>query len=300
MNNEEYQFEWQYSDDPIPPIESEPYIHFGFMLRFPSVPPGKGHAEHFCFNVLQEPKTDEIGIVVVRRGFVTCVPFSRPDVMKFVEVAVTDAFRTNSRDEALERLNTQFIHSDLDYSDEFVGALLSAHDLLSLIEKSFDGVERGDGITLHQASVIDDYGSEEDFVAAAKLDTETRWQDIPDSTLTANPHSFTFLDAHGFRYYIPAAMSFAVKSYDDFDTFFTYLAVLPTVAPREIGRGMGDAFDLDGFIQEHSFTAMQVNAIYRFICFIAIRAEHGMDEDQFAAVKKWKQAALDNGGPAIP
>lgn len=95
-------------------------------------------------------------------------------------------------------------------------------------------------------------------------------------------------------------MSYAVKNFDDFDTFFTYLAVLPTVAPREIGRGMGAAFDLDSFLQEHSFTAMQVNAIYRFICFMAIRAEHGMDEDQFAAVKKWKQAALNASGPEIP
>lgn len=155
MNSEEYQFEWQYSDDPIPPNESEPYIHFGFMLRFPGVPPGKGHAEHFCFNVLQEPETDEIGILVVRRGFLVCVPFSKPDVMKFVEVAVADAFRTNAREEALECLNTQFIHSDLDYSDEFESDLLSSDELLSLIEIAFEGVERGDGITLHQASVID-------------------------------------------------------------------------------------------------------------------------------------------------
>jgi hypothetical protein len=291
MNNKEYELEWQYSDDPIPPIESEPFIHFQFMLRFPSVPPGKGHAAHFCFNILQEPETDVAGIFVVRRGFVVSVPLSKPDIMKFVEVAVSDAFRANSREGALEHLNTQFINSDLDYSYEFEGDLISADDLLWLIEEAFDGVERGVGITLHQASVIDNYGSEEDFVAAAKLDTEERWQDIPDSTIKANPHVFTFLDPLGFRYYIPAAMSFAVTNHDDFDTVFTYLALLPTIAPREIGRGMGAAFDLDAFIQEHSFTAMQVSAIYRFICFVAIRAEHGMDEDQSAAVTKWRQAA---------
>jgi len=72
------------------------------------------------------------------------------------------------------------------------------------------------------------------------------------------------------------------------------LAILPIIAPREIGRGLGAAFDLDGFIQKHSFTPEQVNAIYRFICFMAIRAENRMDEDLFEAVKKWRQAALYN------
>jgi hypothetical protein len=41
----------------------------------------------------------------------------------------------------------------------------------------------------------------------------------------------------------------------------------------------------------HSFTPQQVDAIYRFICFMAIRAEYGMDEDEYAAIKKWRQAA---------
>lgn len=143
--------------------------------------------------------------------------------------------------------------------------------------------------------VIDDYGGEEDFRAAAKLDTEVRWQEVPDSDIAENPGPFNFLDPAGFRYYLPAAMSWSVRNHanDDHDSsFFTYLAVLPTVAPREIGRGLGEAFDLEGFIKEHSFTPVQVNTIYRFICFMAIRAENGMDEDQYAAVQKWRKAAL--------
>ncbi len=289
-----YEFEWQYVDDPAPPVESEPYIHFGFMLRFPDVPPGKGHVAHFCFNVLQKPETTEPGISVVRRGFLVSVPFSKADVQEFVEAAVAEAFK-KSREEALSLLNKQFVHSDVDFSDEFASDLVEAVELLELIDQAFNDVERGDGITLHQAMVIDDYGSEEDFLAAAKLDTEARWQDVPDSAIAENPGPFNFLDPAGFHYYLPAAMSWAVRNYadDDYDSsFFTYLAVLPTVAPREIGRGLGEAFDLEAFIKEQSFTPAQVNAIYRFICFIAIRAEHEMDEDQYAAVQKWRQAAL--------
>lgn len=287
-----YEIEWQYVDDPAPPIESEPYIHFNFMLRFPHVPPGKCHVAHFCFNVLQKPEATEPGISVVRRGFLVSIPFSKTDVQKFVEATVAEVFK-KTRDEALALLNTQFIHDDLDFSDEFTGDLLVADELLELIEEAFNGVERGDGITLHQAIVIDDYGSEEEFVAAGKLDTEGRWQDVPDSDIATNTSIFNFLDSAGFRYYLPAAMSWAVKNYaqDEYDcSFFTYLAVLPTVAPREVGRGIGEAFDLVGFIEKHSFTLPQIKAIYGFLCFIAIRAEHGMNEDQYATIKKWRQA----------
>ena len=282
----EYELEWQYSDDPVPPVESDPYSHFVFMLRFPSVPPGKGHAVHFCFNVLPEAQSGEAGISVAGRGFLSCNPFSKSDIMNFVVGAVSEAFEGSSLEEALNRLNTLFINEDIDFSDEFANDLLAADDLLTLIENAFEGVERGEGITLHQAHVIDEYGSDEDFLAAGKLDTEERWQDIPDSLLSENPQFHNFLDPAGFRYYLPATMSFAIRNYDKwFETFFTYLSVLPTVAPREIGRGLGAAFDLDEFIKEHSFTPAQVNAIYRFICFMAIRAEHEMNEDQFAAVK---------------
>ena len=107
-----YELEWQYSDDPALTSESEPYIHFVFMLRFPDVPAGKGHVAHFCFNVLQEQQANTHGIIVLRRGFVVCRPFSKPDVMQFVETAVSEAFHGNSREDALARLNTQFINED--------------------------------------------------------------------------------------------------------------------------------------------------------------------------------------------
>jgi hypothetical protein len=291
----EYQIEWQYSDDPKPVAGSEPYLHFVFMLRFPSIRPGKGHVAHFCFNVPQEPEVVDTGISVIRRGFLACVPFSKSLIMSFAEAAVSQAFMGNSHEVALELLNRQFINESLDFSDEFVDDLIEADELLVLIEQAFEGVERGEGITLHQAMVIDDYGSQEDFLAAAEHDTEVRWQDVPDSSIAENPGPFNFLDPAGFRYYLPAAMSWSVRNHADDDndsSFFTYLAVLPTVAPREIGRGLGEAFDLDGFIKEYSFTNKQVNTIYRFICYMAIRAEYEMDEDQYEAVQKWREAAF--------
>lgn len=289
-----YQFEWQYCDVADDGINLNPeadYIHFGFLLRFPDVPLGKGHCAHFCGNVLPNPSTDLVGIRPLKRGVLICKDFDKSQVQRFVEETVA-AMSDAPREVALRSIDEYFIHEDRDFSDEFVKDLIESDELLQLIEAAFNGVERGE-ISLHQANVIDDYGSQEEFLLAADLDTETRWQDVPDSDLAANPQFMNFLDMKGFRYYLAAAMSWAVRNcLDESDTFFTYLSVLPTVAPREVGFGLGEAFDLERFIEEHSFSTAQVNAIYRFIVFMAITAGHEMDEDQYAAVNKW-QAAKD-------
>jgi len=290
-----YEFEWQYNDEMEAGPTSEPYIHFVFMLRFREVPVGeKGHVAHFCFNVLRNPETNESGVKVVCRGFLACSPLSKTTILNFVEATVSEAFEKSLREEAIADLDRIFIHEDADFADEFVEDLLEQDELLGLIENAFDGVERGDGLTLHQAVVVDDYGSEEEFIAAEKLDTEDRWQDVPDSDISTHTSIYCFLDPKAFRYYLPASMSWAVRHYEEDVNdcgFFTYLAVLPSVAPREVGRGIGHSFDLDTFIKKHSFTPVQVQAIYRFICFMAIRADLGMDEDQYAATKKWRLAA---------
>lgn len=289
-----YELEWQYSDNPKERSEFEPYTHFVFMLRFPDVPPGDGHVAHFCFNVLQNPDTTNVGISIVRRGFLACIPFEKSDVTKFVEERVTEAFARSSHEEAIADLDLDFVYQDADFSTEFFDDLLEAEELLSQIDKAFDRVKRDGGVSLHQAVVIDDYGTQEEFENAEKLDTETRWQEVPDSDISTNTSIFCFLDPIGFKYYLPAAMTWSIKNYEQDESdcdFFTYLAVLPTVAPREMGRGIGAAWDLDGFIKNHAFSAEQVSSIYRFICFMAIKAGHGMSEDQYEAIKKWRQAA---------
>lgn len=290
-----YEFEWQYNDEMEAGSGSEPYILSVFMLRFSEVPVGeKDHVAHFCFNVLRNPETKDSGVTVIRRGFLACSPLTKSAILNFVEETVAQTFENALREEAIANLNEVFIHSDANFADEFVEDLVERDELLKLIENAFDGVERENGITLHQAVVVDEYGSEQEFIDAEKLDTETRWQDVPDSDISTHTSIYCFLDPKGFRYYLPASMSWAVKHYEEDDNdcgFFTFLAVLPSVAPREVGRGIGSSFDVDAFIKEHSFTPMQVKAIYHFICFMAIKAEVGLDEDHYAATKKWRLAA---------
>ncbi len=66
--------------------------------------------------------------------------------------------------------------------------------LIEEITTTFDGVSREGGVSLHESYVIDDYGSEAQRMEARKLDTEMRWQDVPDADIAAGDSCLSFLD----------------------------------------------------------------------------------------------------------
>lgn len=81
------------------------------------------------------------------------------------------------------------------------------------IETAFGDVRRGSGITLHEADVLDACGSEKERVKARKLDTDEKWQDVPEREIEDHPSALCFLDPEGFRYYLPAYMRWSVRNY---------------------------------------------------------------------------------------
>jgi hypothetical protein len=83
--------------------------------------------------------------------------------------------------------------------------------LIAEITAAFDGVAREDGVSLHEAGVIDDRGSAEERAEARAKDTESRWQDVPDELIARGHSVLSFLDAKGFRYYIPAYIVWYLK-----------------------------------------------------------------------------------------
>ncbi len=82
--------------------------------------------------------------------------------------------------------------------------------LCEAIRVAFNGVRRGT-ITLHEALVIDNYGSTEQRNAARQIDTERAWQHIPDDQLSDTYSALTHLDPVSWRFYLPAYMIFAVR-----------------------------------------------------------------------------------------
>jgi hypothetical protein len=79
--------------------------------------------------------------------------------------------------------------------------------VLDEIKRVFSEVRRGSGITLHETTVIDDHGSVEEREQARLKDTDHHWWDVPDEWIEKNP-GLSFLDEAGFRYYLPAYMSY--------------------------------------------------------------------------------------------
>ncbi|MCW3095898.1 MAG: hypothetical protein JWL77_1516 [Chthonomonadaceae bacterium] len=86
--------------------------------------------------------------------------------------------------------------------------------LIAQIRMAFAGVTRMGGVSLHEADVIDGYGSPQQRNAARKLDTDRVWWEVPDADIERYHWILSFLDATGFRYYIPAYMTWTLAHYE--------------------------------------------------------------------------------------
>lgn len=84
--------------------------------------------------------------------------------------------------------------------------------LLKQIRLAFSAVERGDAISLHEASAIDDYASEPERKSARLKDIDRHWTEVPDEHISENHSVFSFLDIKGHLYYAPAYMSWLIRT----------------------------------------------------------------------------------------
>jgi hypothetical protein len=303
-----YQIEWCYLSelpDVLGPFMYGDEAHCHFLIRFPDVPIGEdGHCEFFSVNIVTYAKA--IALQLPPEG---CRPYFIADSMtqeqfrQHVTGDLSRAFEHAPREQALHHLNQTYVWTSLDYHDEFRNDTTAANMVVAQIEQAFAGVSRGDGMTLHQALAVDDYAAPEVVEQARALDLDTDWHDVPKDVMATHCSFFSFLDAKGFRYYLPAAMLLAfdekaqmlsVTGYRDLRQA-TYWSLLPTVAPRDIGKGLNLSFNSETFIVEHDFTDAQVRAIYAFLCYIAVEHE-GVDEEQLHPMRAWRQSAKQRAG----
>ncbi len=66
-------------------------------------------------------------------------------------------------------------------------------ELIEDIREAFKGVSRG-YVTLHEADVIDDYGTPEQRIEARKLDREGSWDRVPDADIERFHWVLSFFD----------------------------------------------------------------------------------------------------------
>jgi hypothetical protein len=77
--------------------------------------------------------------------------------------------------------------------------------IIRAIERAFAGVRRG-AITLHEAEVLDSYGTEAERRRARALDPEADWREVRASSIEACPAALSFLDPERRRWYLPACL----------------------------------------------------------------------------------------------
>lgn len=95
--------------------------------------------------------------------------------------------------------------------------------LFDQIESAFHGVELGDGVSLRETRVIDNYGTEEERRLAHESDETHDWHKLIDDpdlcrNLSIGMGGFHFLDAKGIRFHMPACLYLVVKDHENHAT----------------------------------------------------------------------------------
>ena len=93
-----------------------------------------------------------------------------------------------------------------------------SHRVIEAIEQAFARVQIEDGITLREAIVLDNYGTDAERQQARSQGELDDWRSIPDETIARYSASLAFLDATAMRFYLPAFMRFALRQYGRSDS----------------------------------------------------------------------------------
>src|SRR5262249_2266185 len=98
-------------------------------------------------------------------------------------------------------------------------SLITERDLvIDEVYAAFCDVARKGGVSWAETKVIDGYGGDAERAAARASDTDRTWAELvddPEWKVFAGVGGWSFLDAIGFRYYLPAATIRCIRSGHD-------------------------------------------------------------------------------------
>ena len=157
---------------------------------------------------------------------------------------------------------------------------MTPQELIEQITSAFANVERGDGVTLHQAIALDDY-ADDATVAAARLQyTDTYWIEVPRETLVNFESALSFMDELGTRYYLPVFMIAALEGYIDLSTPFFKITNLM----RALRKSMPEQV-----IAAYKFDRNQCLAIANFLRFVVgEQGENAESQSVLQVVWAWE------------
>ena len=149
---------------------------------------------------------------------------------------------------------------------------MNASDLINIISDAFNDVQLDDGTSITQARLLDDYINDVQSLALARdIDKEKSWEEVKDTKIEELSDGLPFLDAKGFRYYLPAFMSYALRN--------------PCSEFLAVDSAIYNSYD-DNLDRFHIFNPAQKNAIKVFLQF-CIESKYYDTSTASEAIKKW-------------
>ncbi len=169
-------------------------------------------------------------------------------------------------------------------------------DAIEKIVEAFVDIRLGDGVSLREADVIDDYGSDEERAAARERDEGHEWRKIRKVDLEHNSFALCFMDEPGLLFHLPAFMCYALR-YPESDSLSTDAAT----------SRLCDSDCIDS-LRSH-LTSSQVDAIVTFLtaslefndpelpAIVPLSIRHWLGDsgagEQLAAKKAWISTTLE-------
>src|SRR4026208_1212325 len=94
-------------------------------------------------------------------------------------------------------------------------------NLIATIDKAFADVRLEDGVSLNMTEYNDSGGSAKHYAERAKQDERMDWHRSDGKTLQKFTATFSFTDLKGFRFYIPAYMTWTIRNYRTSDSIIS-------------------------------------------------------------------------------
>lgn len=166
--------------------------------------------------------------------------------------------------------------TDYDYPSSPEDRSKVAEGLCERIREAFTGVKLGDGIGLWQAQGLDDYEPPEICAEYRLKDEAEDWSRISDDTLQQCNSSPSFLDAKGFRFYMPAFMISELRGDYGFDFNWSLIH-----------------FDTLGYARYELLDAAQRAIVRDYLIFFASDPDdtYSRDDIMYALETYWTEAS---------
>lgn len=89
---------------------------------------------------------------------------------------------------------------------------MESEKIVAEIRKAFLNVTLNGGLTIHQADLEGAFTDPGVKLEARKKDLESFWWEIPDWKIEKYHSAISFLDRNGFRFYMPAVMTWVLRN----------------------------------------------------------------------------------------